>query len=904
MTTRLFGVLLYAVMFSGLLGGMAFAQPLCSPVGVPERLISVDYNDEEVSYGTSVAISGNTLVIGTPNLDAQGSATFGGAYVYTRTSATAPWSLQATLVPSRVFSSESRWGVSVAIDGNTIAIAGEARFMDAATIVAVFTRAGSTWTQQARIEHGSSSQYHPALALFGNTLVFGHPSWTSDPSTILSHGAVYVYTRVGSAWSLQDRIDPPVRVFGGRFGGSVAIAGSTIAVGQIKTVSGGALAEPSRFGEVFVFTLSGSSWVLQQRVEPFDQYEHDAFGHSVALVGNTLLVGAPGDVNPIVAGDIDRGSAFVFTRSGTTWSQYSKINPIDSYREQSFGSSVALASEIFAAIGAAPGELRSTSGGNGEAYSFRLSGGLWLQQHRMALVPDTELWPNKMGTSVCVSGSASSATVVSGSPRAISPMGEGGGAVGSFATTAASWSQSQRLTEPGHPSDLFGSVVAMNDLHTVIGAADEDTADKQDVGAVRVKTSGFSGYPNGYPSGWFSLWASDGDAFDYFGGALAVSGSTIAVGASGDNNGNGANAGAVYIFIPGVDQYGDIWTEQTKIIAPDGAAEDRFGRAVGLFGNTLMVGAPRDDNGSGADAGAVYVFTRSGTTWTYRQKFGSLDLAAGDEFGQSIALSSFPAIPATTIAVVGAFGADVLGRANAGAAYVFAPQIDLAGTFWTEREKLIASDNAVGDNFGVSVAAASNGTVVVGALLDDNANGTDAGAAYVYVPVLQSISNWTQQVKLIAGVGLAGDRLGSSVAVQPGRIVAGAPLHGLFDEGGAFLFVRDNAVWRQRPPIYGINGVLIGDHFGSAVAMNSSSLLVGSPYENNENGVDAGAAYLYDFFICLADYNCSGSLSVQDLLDFLTGYFAQSSAADTNGSGTWTVQDIFDFLAGYFAGCS
>ena len=163
-----------------------------------------------------------------------------------------------------------------------------------------------------------------------------------------------------------------------------------------------------------------------------------------------------------------------------------------------------------------------------------------------------------------------------------------------------------------------------------------------------------------------------------------------------------------------------IFTQQTKLTAPDAAASDLFGFAVALDGNTAAVGAPFDD-APGADQGSVYVFVRNGMTWMFQAKLLAMDGAAGDQFGNAVALGG-------DTLVIGANLDDSGGNANQGSAYVFTR----SGTSWSPQQKLTDSDGAANDGFGFTVAL-NGDTVVVGALADDIGANGNQGSAYVFV---------------------------------------------------------------------------------------------------------------------------------------------------------------------------
>src|SRR5579875_2803620 len=234
----------------------------------------------------------------------------------------------------------------------------------------------------------------------------------------------------------------------------------------------------------------------------------------------------------------------------------------------------------------------------------------------------------------------------------------------------------------------------------------------------------------------------------------------------------------------------DPLVQQQKLTAGDAAANANFGWSVAVSGdgNTALVGAYRANPSGLVAAGAAYVFVRSGTTWSQQQKLTASDAAANDNFGTSVALSADG-----NTALVGAYKADLPSSlTDAGAAYVFVR----SGMAWSQQQKLIASDGALFDNFGTSVALSADGnTALIGAYNADLPGPTNpirqnAGAAYVFV---RSGSVWSQQQKLIAGDFAANDNFGMSVALNTDGHTAlvGAPnadLSSSFDAGAAYAF--------------------------------------------------------------------------------------------------------------------
>jgi hypothetical protein len=212
---------------------------------------------------------------------------------------------------------------------------------------------------------------------------------------------------------------------------------------------------------------------------------------------------------------------------------------------------------------------------------------------------------------------------------------------------------------------------------------------------------------------WKKLYGADTAAGDRFGASVALDGQSALVGAPGDDDAGGGS-GSAYVFV----RAGSIWSQQKKLMAEGGAADDAFGSAVSIAGDRALVGAPKAD-AAGSNSGAAYTFARMGLSWAGTGKLVPQGITAEARLGGSVALG-------VDAAVVGA-QLDDSKAPNAGAAYVFTPE----GAGWVEDTALVANDATTGDSFGFAVAISVD-TVVVGAYLDDD-EGTNAGSAYTFV---------------------------------------------------------------------------------------------------------------------------------------------------------------------------
>jgi hypothetical protein len=362
---------------------------------------------------------------------------------------------------------------------------------------------------------------------------------------------------------------------GDNFGFSVSVSGDTAVVGAWSDDDAG-----SASGSAYVFTRSGSTWTQQQKLTASDAAAGDHFGQSVSVSGDTAVVGAPGDYD----GGIGSGSAYVFTRSGSTWTEQAKLTPSDGAEGDEFGLSVSVSGGT-AVVGSSFDDDAGLY--SGSAYVFTRSGGVWTQQQKLT---------------------ASDATA----------------------------------------GDYFGESVSVSGDTAVVGAECDDDAGNLSGSAYVFTRSG---------STWTQqakLTASDAAAGDRFGHSVSVSDDTAVVGAIEAEVG----PGSAYVFT----RSGSTWTQQAKLTASDAAAGDYFGYSVSVSGDTAVVAADWDDD-AGSNSGSAYVFKRSGSTWTQQAKLTASDAAEGDEFGKSVSVSG-------DTAVVGASSNDDAGSAS-GSAYVF-----------------------------------------------------------------------------------------------------------------------------------------------------------------------------------------------------------------------------------------
>ena len=367
--------------------------------------------------------------------------------------------------------------------------------------------------------------------------------------------------------------------------------------------------------------------------------------------------------------------------------------------------------------------------------------------------------------------------------------------------------------------DELGYSVDISGNTALVGAFREDTAVGEDAGAVYVHT-----LKEGRWRQEARLTAPDGAAGDTFGGNVAVYGDTALVGVMRDGDA-GAGSGSVHVFI----REGGKWVHQAKLVASDAKAGASFGQNVALFGETAVIGAPRDEV-RGVQQGSAYVFTRSEGAWSEQAKLTASDGASGDVFGISVAVFG-------DTALVGADLHDEIAE-DAGAAYVFVRE----GKNWRQQAKLVAADGDEVDIFGVRVALSLDTALISARRDDDDQLGTDAGSAYVFV---REDGRWREQAKLIAPDGATNDRFGNDVAVAGDVAVVSAMLHDgqAEDAGAAYVFAREGESWEFRTKVLAPDGSR-GDALGGSVALSGAKMIVGASRVDH-GGENAGAAYAF-----------------------------------------------------------
>ncbi|MBL0040640.1 MAG: Ig-like domain repeat protein [Xanthomonadales bacterium] len=315
--------------------------------------------------------------------------------------------------------------------------------------------------------------------------------------------------------------------------------------------------------------------------------------------------------------------------------------------------------------------------------------------------------------------------------------------------------------------------------------------------------------------------------FDQFGYSVAVDSNTAVIGIWGNDEGAadaGEGDGAVEVWL----RSGNTWALQQRIIPADLALGDNFGWSVAISGDTMAVGSPFADAG-GVDSGAVYVYVRSAGVWSLQQKLAGTLVDGGDRFGYSVDIDGNT--------VIAGAKTDEVGAVVAGAAYVFTR----SGSIWSQQGRLTVSGplGQEADAFGSAVRV-SGDYAVIGAEYANTVAGEDAGAAYVFK---RAASVWSQQVSLFSNAPSAGAQFGHAVAIDGGTIVV-SDHNRSSSTGRAVVYTGADATWTVQQTLSASDGQP-SDFFGHALSIVGDALLVGAYQADLGSNIDRGSAYRF-----------------------------------------------------------
>jgi hypothetical protein len=380
-------------------------------------------------------------------------------------------------------------------------------------------------------------------------------SLNNNPSHIISN---YSLSNIFENWTELQKLFAPDGSAGDIFGVSVSIDGDTALIGAYYDDDSGLDS-----GSAYIFTRNGNTWLYQVELLASDGSTEDYFGYSVALDNNTALIGAIGD-------DGMRGAAYVFMRTGNTWTQQAKLVASDGSIGDWFGYSVSINNNT-SLVGV---QYDSENGwGSGSAYVFFRNGTNWSEQAK--LLPSDGATSDYFGHCVCINQD----TALIGAPCFFGKeSGETTGQAYVFIRNDTNWIQQAKLLPlDGMYGDMFGSSLSIDHDNAIISSGRGCYAFFRN-GTIWIQQS--------------KLFTSDGVGI---GGSISIDGNNVLI----------TGPSSAYVFT----QSGFTWYQKAKLIPSDGEHNQQFGCSVSLDGDIALIGAYGDNN-NGTYTGSAYIFEK------------------------------------------------------------------------------------------------------------------------------------------------------------------------------------------------------------------------------------------------------------------------------------------------------
>ncbi len=513
----------------------------------------------------------------------------------------------------------------------------------------------------------------------------------------------------------------------------------------------------------------------------------DRFGASVAADGDTNAVGVPYQTN-------GAGCVRVSVRTGATWSEEARITaPVSGI--DGFGQLLVLDGDTLAIVGTRHSDISRA------VYIYVRNAGAWSLQSTLA-APSLA---SGFGEALALSGDS----LVVGAPGAGTPLGSSTGAAYVYVRSANTWAVEQKVFgADGALGDGFGQAIAIDGDRLAVGSPYDDAGATANVGSTYVFSRS-----GGQWTQVAKLSDPAGDTNCRLGSAVAIVGSTLAVGAPG-----APGLGRVHVY----EDLAGTWTHRA-VVAPTGSGAG-FGGALAIGAGQLLVGHEGWDNG-GAE-----LIVGSGDAWASASTFLPAGLAPGDDYGRAVDLSG------------GTVVVSAPGWLQTGAAWVWTG----SGSMWALQAVLSGPGTARDDSFGAATAL-DGALLVVGAPNDDTTAGRKSGAAYVFE---HTASGWVPRQKLLPPAGLPGTignelAFGTAVAVSGDRVVVGAPQ--ARGSGRVFAFARSGGAWTLVAEL-AASDAAPSSAFGRALALRGTRLLVGAPNAPADSppATPDGAVYAFE----------------------------------------------------------
>jgi hypothetical protein len=753
------------------------------------------------NFGESIAIEGDTAVLGAPNMDSHGLA-----YIYNYDGAI--WNEVAILRPSDG-RSEDQFGISVSISNNRILIGSSHNSSNeilASGSAYIFEKVNGEWSQSHKLNCSAVERFGRfghAVSLVGNRAAIGaYDSY--NPAN--EEGLVCIFDFNNGKW-VESQVLYTEDSQSKYFGHSLDLSENRIIIGDYRDSSNGSIS-----GAAYIFDFENESWILKQKLFADEIESFDYFGYSVSVNGDKALIGARGDDDLKSAS----GAAFVFELNNDVWQQKQKLLPSDGIELGLFGYSVNLISNR-AYIGS-PG-IDSTNNYNGAVYVFDYDDISWNQTKKITAT-DGEL-NDQFGYSIATFENSLFVGSLLDDDNGINS-----GSVYFLKYDTFDWVEFQKLdsnTNIGAMNDNFGRSVSFQGNRALIGAPGDDE---------RGNFSGSAYIFDRINNDWVltqKLTPTSLQDQDDFGFSVSLDGNRAVIGSPQQGIFNGIQGGGkVYVY----ELIGDTWIEKQKLEAIDSSAGNKFGYSVSLLGDTLAVGSHQDG------AGSTYIFDYESGNWNQTQKLIANDGVNGDKFGISISLDINKLVIGAERDRLTELGTST----RIGSAYVF----EREEYTWIQTAKIIPPviiGLEVGMNFGNAVGIKED-ILLIGARTDKYNNNYSNGTVYFF-RFLEA--EWQLVQKLYSINSVNTFNFGNSLDFNESKLVIGADYsnENNINSGAAFIYYYENGSWNSSHNIFVEDGDY-NDYFGKSVSLYNDEVLVGANGDDTESGTNSGSAYLFN----------------------------------------------------------
>lgn len=788
-----------------LLAGMPVASATAPAYVHRQTLPALADLQTGATLGYSSAMDGNRIVLGAPS-DDTGATDAGVVRVFDATTGT-----QTLLLTDPDPEGTDQFGQVLLLSGNRLVVSSRRDPIGnlAAGSVYVYDLAGATpATPVLSIPSPVVSDlelFGTSLSLSGNRLAVGAPN---NDTGAADSGRVYVFDLAGATPTVPVfTINNPTPAASDQFGGSLSLDGDKLLVGASADDT-----STTDAGMAYVFDLAGATpGTPVHTLNNPDAQTNDYFGTAVQIAGSRVVVGANGNM---LGGFVGAGSAYVYDlNSGTPTVPVHTLDSPTPGTNENFGSSLALSGDRL--VVGSPKNMVNFVSSTGSAFIYDLASGTPTVPVQTLHNPAPAV-ADFFAISVAVSGNR----ILTGTPNDdITSPNSGSGYLFDLGSAAPTTPVLTLNGDSPAAQNHSGQAVAVSGTLVAVGAGDDDLT-AANSGTVTIYDMG-SATP---AQPLLTINCPNPSTSSTFGVALAMQGTRLAVGASGDGTA-GFNTGSVFIF----DLAGATPATPLLVIPnPAPASSDYFGRSVSLSGNRLVVGAYMDDAGA-SNAGTAYVYDlSSGTPGTPLHTINNPSPAAGDNFGLSVGISG-------NWVVVGAHNDDT-GATDAGIAYAY----DLSSGTPTTPVATLNNPSPLNNGYFAYAVSVSGDRAVIGAY-------PNAGSGSAYVYDLAGATPATPVLTLNHPHPAGADAFAQSLALHGSRLVVGVPGNDTGASSAGRAYAYDLASASPAVPLAMLVNPSPGtfDFFGNAVAVNGTRIVVGVP-NSDLGGRDQGAAHVFE----------------------------------------------------------